>query len=210
MGQYWREKKAFIQADLAYRLGVIVRQYDSLVHEDNPRNYNSALYLSVLQTLLTSCWEMIKEDDYTFSNRYFDDDRYYDLKQTIANKNQFGLHSKMIIEPIQKRDNLICKEVLHKLRNAMSHPTLSDHSSNRARTGYTSIVKDKEDMNEKVSEYLFVCTKQDEPTTKIVLSVKELKDLVLSLSLFLSQPYQKKHNPSWEPNNFNDNIFDAA
>lgn len=56
--EYFRDVQARIQADLAYRLGIISRQYASfqLLPE---KNFAVSLDLCILQNLLTNCIELI-------------------------------------------------------------------------------------------------------------------------------------------------------
>ncbi len=58
MGEYFRSENNQIQADLAYRLGKIVLQYEKAnLYE---KKYEVTLYLSTLQLLLTNCQELYR------------------------------------------------------------------------------------------------------------------------------------------------------
>lgn len=206
MGQYWTEHKGYIQSELAYRLGVVVRQYERLVEDDDPLNFNSSLFLSVLQTLLTTCKELIEWNDYTFSDKK-PNDGFYDLDTTISLVNQFGFHKNMIKESEFSKDRTNCKHVLNHLRNAMSHPTISTESKDQ--TGYTSMGGDS--LTDRITGYQFINVSQYNGSKfRIEMTTEELRNLIFSLSKLLAQPYQKKNNPRWEADFYNENIFDAA
>jgi hypothetical protein len=203
MGQYWRENKSYIQSDLAFRLGKIIIQYDSAYPVSSVKNYNSSLYLSALQTLLTTCNELIHNNDFEFPHR----ESYYNIKASISNGNQFGLNNRMIIENTFAKGDPKCSNILNHLRNAMSHPTITDHESKDSGTGYTSIIE-----GEIITKYLFV-NRSDRDWNKVfkmVLTVGELRLLTLALSRFLAQPYQQRWNTSWNGDTFDPHILDYA
>lgn len=203
MGQYWRENKSYIQSDLAFRLGKIILQYDASYPISSFENYNSSLYLSALQTLLTTCNELIHNNDFEFPNL----DSYYNLKTRISNRNQFGLNQRMVIENTFAHGIPKCSNVLNHLRNAMSHPTITDHESRDSGTGYTSIIE-----GEIITKYLFVNRSERDwnKVFKIVLTVEELRLLTLALSRFLAQPYQQRWKNSWNGDTFDVNILEYA
>lgn len=203
MGQYWREKESYIQSDLAYRLGKIILQYDESYPIQSDKNYNSSLYLSALQTLLTTCNELIHNNDFEFPNK----ENFYNILTSISEKNQFGLHRRMIAENTFSRGTPNCSVFLNHLRNAMSHPTITDHESKSSTTGYTSI-----EEGPVITKYLFVnrSDKYPDRIIKIVLTVEELRSLTLALSKFLAQPYQLRWNVSWNGDSFDTNILEYA
>ena len=203
MAQYWRESKGYIQSDLAYRLGKMILQYDAAYPISSVGNYNSSLYLSALQTLITTCNELIHNNDFEFPHL----DRYYNICTPISERNQFGLHQRMIIENTFGNGKLKCSVFLNHLRNAMSHPTITDHEAKDAGTGYTSL-----NEGEIITKYLFVTRSINNPNRvfKIVLTVQELRFLTLALSKFLAQPFQQRWNISWNGDTFDANILEHA
>lgn len=203
MGQYWQEKESYIQSDLAYRLGKVILQYDSKFPISSLESYNSSLYISSLQTLLTTCNELIHNNDYEFPY----ENKFYDLSTKISENNQFGLKRSMIIENTFGSNNPSCSIMLNHLRNAMSHPTITDHESDDATTGYTSI-----DEGPVISQYLFVNRSYKYPNQviKLKLTVEQLKYLTLALSKFLAQPYQLRWNSHWNGDSFDPNILEHA
>jgi hypothetical protein len=52
--EYYRDPKNLIQADMAYRLGVIAGQYSDLSLPKD-KNFSSTLDVCILQNLLTNC-----------------------------------------------------------------------------------------------------------------------------------------------------------
>ncbi len=203
MGQYWRESQGFIQSDLAFRLGKIILQYDAVYPISSVGSYNSSLYLSALQTLLTTCNELIHNNDFEFPLR----DSYFNILTPITQSNQFGLHQGMIIENTFGSNRPKCSVLLNHLRNAMSHPTITDHESKDAGSGYTSL-----NEGEVITKYLFVnrSAQNTHQVIKIVLTVNELRSLTIALSKFLAQPFQQRWNNSWNGETFDTNIFDHA
>jgi hypothetical protein len=203
MGQYWREERSYIQSDLAFRLGKIIVQYDIAYPISSIDNYNSSLYLSVLQTLLTTCNELIHKNDFEFPHH----DSYYNIKERISNPNQFGLNQRMIIENTFVNGIPKCSVLLNHLRNAMSHPTITDHEAKDSESGYTSI-----DEGEFITKYLFVTRSKSDwnKVFKIVLTVEELRFLTLALSKFLAQPYQQRWKSSWNGETFDVKILEYA
>jgi len=200
MGQYWREKKSYIQSDLAYRLGKIILQYDMAYPIKSEKNFNSSLYLTSLQMLLTTCRELIKNNQYTFPFH----DNSFNIFTSIDQKNQFGLRSNMIIEDTIYSSTPDCSKFLKHLRNAMSHPTITNHESKDSTSGYTSI-----NEGEVVTKYLFVDS-QNSKKIKIILTVEELRSLTIALSKFLAQPYQLRWNDSWNGDSFDTKILEHA
>ncbi len=55
--EYYRTDDGQIQASLAYRLGVVLQQYNSLKTEDT--KYEVSLSLAILQNVQTNCKELI-------------------------------------------------------------------------------------------------------------------------------------------------------
>ena len=56
--EYFRDKDGQIQADIAFRLGRIILQYESISLKPEQK-YESTLYLAVLQNMLTNCIELL-------------------------------------------------------------------------------------------------------------------------------------------------------
>ena len=89
--EYFRDPQNRIQADMAYRLGIIAKQYSSLsLPEAN--TFTSTLDICILQNLLTNCITLL--DAMSKSER-----RKCYLTEDLAkrNANLWGLNKNMII-----------------------------------------------------------------------------------------------------------------
>jgi hypothetical protein len=207
-----------IRSDIAFRLGVIIMQYEKSIELNDIKNYNSTLYISVLQTLLTNCLEILRE--IKFMNEKYD---FFDVENQLIDDNFYGIKNKSIISN-SIYDKVTLHRVLISLRNALSHPTNINIKSEFPSTGYTTI----KDGSNIISEYIFVDSPDvknnraksfnniaelelhkrmnksavyDYNSLKIVprlfiikLDVKELKTLTLNLSTVLAQPVQENWN----------------
>jgi hypothetical protein len=207
-----------IRSDIAFRLGMIIMQYEKSIGSNDIKNFNSTLHISVLQTLLTNCLEILRE--IKFINEKYD---FFDIETPLIDENFYGIKNKSIISN-SIYDTVTLHKVLISLRNALSHPTSINIMSEFPSTGYTT-VKDGSNI---ISEYIFVDspdvknnrakyfknideleshkrmkkgTVYDYNSLKIVprvfkikLDVNELKTLTLNLSIVLAQPVQENWN----------------
>lgn len=134
MSEYKRDKKGIIQADLAYRLGKALENYHYIVEENNEK-YEVTLTLSILQTLLTNCMELLstfskgKSKLTPFYSQIPDDDDVINL---------FNLPKESIITNNLIHGTLRVEKVLREIRNALSHPTGLNLSGKLLSTGYTT------------------------------------------------------------------------
>jgi hypothetical protein len=123
-----------IQADFAYRVGKIARQYKECTQGLDPKQiYENTLDICLLQNLLTSCSELIRamSEDWR-TKRYFgttfdDDSCFWGLRHSMVQKDTFI------------RDIVTYKDVIEHLRNALSHPNPSDPNADEyPSTGFTT------------------------------------------------------------------------
>lgn len=216
--EYIHTNDCQIRSDIAFRLGVIIMQYEKSIKLNDIKNYNSTLYISVLQTLLTNCLEILRE--IKFINEKYD---FFDIESQLIDENFYGIKNKSIISN-SIYDKVTLHRVLISLRNALSHPTNINIKSEFPSTGYTT-VKDGSNI---ISEYIFVDSPDvknnkaksfnniaeleihkrmnksavyDYNSLKIVprifkikLDVNELRTLTLNLSTVLAQPVQENWN----------------
>jgi hypothetical protein len=212
-----------IRSDIAFRLGLIIMQYEKCIELNDIKNYNSTLCISVLQTLLTNCLEILRE--IKFMNEKYD---FFDIENQLIDDNFYGIKNKSIISN-SIYDKVTLHRVLISLRNALSHPTKININSEFPSTGYTTI----KDGSNIISEYIFVDSPDvknnraksfnnidelelhkrmnksavyDYNSLKIVprlfiikLDVNELKTLTLNLSKVLAQPVQENWNKVFNP-----------
>lgn len=148
--EYFRDIDGQIQADIAYRLGRIILQYESLSLNPKQR-FESTLYLAVLQNMLTNCIELLN----SLSSRERKEN--FIFNGSIENENIFNLRPNQIIQNTFVEE-MSCEKIIRHIRNALSHPTQLDINSELCSTGYNTIANERN----VISEYCFV----DSPDTK--------------------------------------------
>lgn len=142
--QYFKTDENLISADIAYRMGRILVQYEQ-ANIREPK-FLDTLRLSTLQILLTNCQEeiraMSKNDrkKCTFSSNISESEPV------------FGLSSSMIKENTFPDTNPTIEGVLTHIRNALSHPTALDIKSKYPSTGYTT----RNNTSGSISTYIFI------------------------------------------------------
>lgn len=126
--EFFRDPKNQIYADLAFRLGKIVIQYEKM----NPaeEKYEATLYIAVLQNLLTNSTEYVRQMTRA------------DRKDSVFNKEiehtGWGLDKcNWIKNTFNEPQNL--QNFIARLRNAVSHPTNIDIKSDYPSTGFTTL-----------------------------------------------------------------------
>ncbi|HSV99551.1 MAG TPA: hypothetical protein VLI39_05220 [Sedimentisphaerales bacterium] len=128
--EYFRDPKNQIQADIAYRLGMIAKQYGALSAPPE-EDFSVTLDVCILQNLLTTCIELLKS-----MSRNERRDSY--LTSDIGMSLVWGLRPEMI--ELNTFDGPLTREVmLRRLRNALSHPTVITLDGRFPSTGYTTI-----------------------------------------------------------------------
>ena len=103
-----------IRSDIAFRLGKIILQYEESIHVNDIMNYSSTLYISVLQTLLTNCLEILRE--IKFKNEkyeFFDIDQEWiltkaDLRSKSANTPFIGKKMKGRAVAVINNNKITC------------------------------------------------------------------------------------------------------
>jgi len=219
--EYHRTKTGQIYADIAYRLGRIVMQYEDFRLDEE--KFQPSLYIAVLQNLLTNCCEHVRQ--ITRQNNFlFQQDIEaveWGLKSSCWVKNQY--------EEIWNLENFI-----KRLRNSLSHPRDIIIESDYPSTGYTTI-RDNSDIikrfrfvdspdtlrnqqrlfktEQEITDFIrknknsfpenihygtnganYFLALDSEPFIRIAiidLSVEELSSFVKHLANFLAQPIQK-------------------
>ena len=230
MAEYFLEPNGQIHADLAFRLGKIIEQYDS-VDKSELFNFDSSLCLCILQNLLTIYDEKDKNGGFPLTR----ENEYYDKNCNIHKKNYFNI-SKNLVDFDNNESIITVGDFLKNLRNAMSHPTAINLESKFPSTGYFSNSESKKIksytfinspdvykssprfFHDEKEAYNFIKNKEHDfnikkvglkycitnpRITKINLTVNELKKITLKLAKLLSQPVQK----NWDGLTFNDNIL---
>ncbi len=126
--EYFRDPKNQIYADIAFRLGRIVTQYEKMTTDEE--KFEATLYLTVLQNLMTNSNEYVRQ--MTRSAR----------KNSIFNKeisySIWGLNDKCWIKhTFYEKPTL--QNFITRIRNSVSHPTDIDIESEFPSTGFTTI-----------------------------------------------------------------------
>lgn len=138
--EYFRVPKVQIAADLAYRMGMIIIQYESAM-KGKKDSYEVTLYLSVLQLLMTNCHESYRA--MTSSEQKFSEMS----KQLIIDNSLFDIRNDMI-ETTFEDSSLTNDKLINYMRNAVSHPNpIEKIKSDILPTGYTTIEDDSHQIN---------------------------------------------------------------
>ncbi|MGI6322149.1 MAG: HEPN family nuclease [Bacteroidales bacterium] len=129
--EYFRDPKNQIYADLAYRLGRIVTQYEkSVIGEEK---FEATLYIAVLQNLITNCNEYVRQmTRSTRKNSIFNQlikSDIWGINENCWVRNTFN--EKRTLENFIKR-----------IRNSVNHPTNIDIKSDFPSTGFTTLNDD--------------------------------------------------------------------
>jgi len=239
MAEYYLDYQGQIYADMAYRLGVIVKQYDSKVSKEDKSNFDSTLCVTFLQSLLTIYQELFRNGNgYPITRT----DIFYSNKTSILSENCLEIKADWIQRNSFNGEAETVEKFITHLRNALSHPTAINVNSEIMSTGFYA----ETSLDRKISGYVFVDSPDVNKNNKaknfddinkfenyvkrfdnypfefeiinrkyfiinpricvVRLSVLDLKNLVLKLSLFLAQPVQMH----WNGLLFNDNILEYA
>ncbi|MCZ2100860.1 MAG: hypothetical protein LC107_04920 [Chitinophagales bacterium] len=126
--EYFRDPKNQIYADIAFRLGKIITQYEKMTTDEE--KFETTLYLTVLQNLLTNSNEYVRnmtrgERRESIFNQEISDS-IWGIDTTCWVKNTFN-------------ENPTLQNFIARIRNSVSHPTNIDIESDFPSTGYTTI-----------------------------------------------------------------------
>ena len=201
--QYHETCEGQIRADLARRIGLIMAN-------EYKGNYDVTLCLSLFQTLLTQCQELIKSID-------IGDLPHKMLFDPLTKYPVYGVSTDFIVldnfspdskpkNTWSKRDNLF--KVQESIRNSLCHPipkAVDLITDKYLTTGYTAAYK-----NSKIDKVIFIHSPninsqgklkkdkngQDVPykVFRIDMPVDHLKTLLFNLSQLLAQPLDKGWN----------------
>ena len=129
MGEYFREPGNRIQAGFALHAGRLLAQYCSLTATlRSQEKYDATLAVCVLQSLLTSCTELLSA--MRASQKPFFSEVITDVPH------RWGLTRSFITQDTFPTD-VTLERVLEHMRNALSHPTSSE-STQHVSTGFTT------------------------------------------------------------------------
>lgn len=125
--EYFRTEDGQIQADYARRLGIILKQYHEQIIATE--KYEVSLSLSILQSLLTNCIELLnnlKSSDKK-KNPFYE----YPIDSAVWGFDDNSIKHNTFFQP-----ELTAEKIVRHIRNALSHPTKIDIKSLRKTTGY--------------------------------------------------------------------------
>ena len=137
--EYERTEDGQIQADFAYRAGQILLQYEQFSPQlPADRRYEATLAVTLLQSLLTSCQELIRSQG-SRSVRGGPNNSLTALasRSILDEPALMGLDADCILKCWPSNRGLTYREVIDCLRNALSHPGAQGHSA-YPRTGFTT------------------------------------------------------------------------
>jgi len=134
--EYFRDPQNRIYADMAYRIGRVIKTYNPPQSEPN---FEVTLQLFCLQGLLTNCQEFtrsfsaIKQPVLEFEKSVVDVPQFLGIRLDFVKEYNFP-------------QKLTYEKFLNALRNSLSHPTNSDKALNAEypSTGYTTVVGSSE------------------------------------------------------------------
>lgn len=126
--EYFRDPKNQIYADIAFRLGKIVTQYEKMSVDEE--KFEATLYLTVLQNLMTNSNEYVRQMTRSVRrNSIFNED----ISNSI-----WGIDNKCWIKHTFN-ENPTLQNFITRIRNSVSHPTNIDIESDFPSTGFTTI-----------------------------------------------------------------------
>ncbi len=217
MARYYETPEGKIYADVAYRLGKIIHQYDVLMEKGDKHNFDSTLVISSLQSLLSiycesySLWGndfvlSIDNIDIQDNEKYTSVGDYLDLKRFIDEDD----YKDKSPNQINEIDFKSVHDFIFSLRHALSHPVVKGKE-----TGYDQI---RSDDRKKIIGYHFYHVKyyrikKNEEKQKFRrvfnFSSMELKAFTLKIATILAQPVAEDWN-DFDENILEKMIYDAA
>lgn len=139
--EYYRDPRNQIYADIAYRLGRILTQYERTnVKEEK---FESTLCIAVLHSLITNCRELINQMD---KKKLFPP-----LFNTNLENSIWGVNLSCWVENTFNKEFTL-RNFIYTLRNSVSHPTRIDADTEFPSTGYTT----KDVGSGTIQKYIFI------------------------------------------------------
>lgn len=126
--EYFRDPKNQIYADMAYRLGRIVTQYEKLTTIEE--KFEATLYITVLQNLMTYCNEYVR--------LMTDSKRRNSIFNQEVSESIWGIDDRCWIKHTFNEKPTL-ENFITRIRNSVCHPTNIDVYSDFPSTGYTTI-----------------------------------------------------------------------
>ena len=128
--EYFRTEDGQMQADLARRLGIVLKQYHNCILTS--QKYEVSLCLSILQTLLTNCVELL-------NGLKTKDQKCNPLYHHPIDRDKWGFDERNIVFNTFHQPTPTAEKLIRHIRNALSHPTKIQSTANEKTTGYTTL-----------------------------------------------------------------------
>lgn len=126
--EYYRDPKNQIYADIAFRLGKIVNQYEQM--NIGGEKFEATLYLTILQNLMTNSTEYVRQ--------MTKGERKNSIFKKEVSEEIWGIDKNCWIKNTFQ-ENPTLENFITRIRNSVSHPTNIDIRSNYPSTGFTTL-----------------------------------------------------------------------
>jgi hypothetical protein len=143
---YFLDHNNQIQADIAYRIGRIAIQYDTCSDRFPPeQKFDDTLHICLLQTLLTSCSELIR----AMGNNEM---KLSPFPSNFDSANKlWGLENAEILQNTFRREKVTNNHIITHMRDSLSHPARLDLHAEYISTGYTAV-----EANKMITDFVFI------------------------------------------------------
>jgi hypothetical protein len=139
--EYHRDPKNQIYADLAYRIGKVVCQYERL--ELQEEKFEATLCIAALQHLLTSCQEYV--------NNMTKPQQKGSIFAKQFSKTDWGINNSTW-GMMHFNEKKTLQNYIRVIRNAMSHPTETDIAKELPSTGFSTVA----DESGRINKFVFI------------------------------------------------------
>ena len=134
--RYYEQEDGRIQADLALRIGKLLRHYENLTANIPSKDkFEGTIAFCCLQALLTNCNEVLDELPKLHSFSVGFDQSIPDVPR------KWGIDRSFIKKHSYANGSITYRQFIEHMRHAVSHPTTSA-SEKEVSTGYTAIASD--------------------------------------------------------------------
>lgn len=161
--EYFRDPKNQIYADLAYRLGRIVTQYEKSVIDEE--KFEATLYIAVLQNLMTNSNEYVRQMTRSA--------RRNSIFNQLIKKDIWGINENCWVRNTFN-ENLTLENFITRIRNSVSHPTNIDIKSDFPSTGFTTL----NDDSGKIKTFRFINSPDTRNNRLKELSINEVLNTI--------------------------------
>jgi hypothetical protein len=161
--EYIRDPKNQIYADLAYRMGRVVVQYEKMNTDEE--KFESSLCLAVLQNLLTNSNEYVR--------KMVKSERENSIFRQAIDLSGWGLNKECWVKNTFNEERNL-QNFVERVRNSVSHPNEIDVESRYPSTGFTTI-KDDSGI---VKKFRFINSPDSKKNRQKLLTMKAIEDTI--------------------------------